>query len=85
MNLMDSDGNSKDDVKVPETDLGREIEKAFEDGKDCLVTIIAAMGWFSFLFKIPFNIHSLKQFPRFTALPLICPRPENDIKLTRSL
>lgn len=42
--MMDSDGNSKDDVKVPDTDLGKEIEKAFEDGKDCMVTIIAAMG-----------------------------------------
>jgi hypothetical protein len=42
--MMDGDGNSKDDVKVPDTDLGKEIEKAFEDGKDAMVTIIAAMG-----------------------------------------
>lgn len=41
---MDGDGNSKDDVKIPESDLGKEIEAAFEDGKDCMVTIIAAMG-----------------------------------------
>jgi translation initiation factor 5A len=41
---MDTDGNSKDDVKIPDTDLGKEIETAFEDGKDCMVTIIAAMG-----------------------------------------
>jgi translation initiation factor 5A len=44
LNLMDGDGNSKDDVKIPDTDLGKEIETAFEDGKDCMVTIIAAMG-----------------------------------------
>jgi hypothetical protein len=44
LNLIDSDANSKDDVKVPDSDLGREIEKAFEDGKDLLVTIVAAMG-----------------------------------------
>ncbi|KAJ3518670.1 hypothetical protein NMY22_g13560 [Coprinellus aureogranulatus] len=44
LNLMDNDGNSKDDVKVPEGDLGKEIEAAFEDGKDLLVTIISAMG-----------------------------------------
>ena len=44
LNLMDGDGNSKDDVKIPESDLGKEIEAAFEDGKDCMVTIIAAMG-----------------------------------------
>lgn len=41
---MDSDGNSKDDVKVPDSDLGKEIEEAFEAGKDLMVTIVAAMG-----------------------------------------
>jgi translation initiation factor 5A len=41
---MDGDGNSKDDVKIPDTDLGKEIENAFNDGKDAMVTIIAAMG-----------------------------------------
>lgn len=46
---MDGDGNSKDDVKVPDTDLGKEIETAFEDGKDCMVTIIAAMGMSSLM------------------------------------
>ena len=44
LNLMDGDGNSKDDVKIPDTDLGKEIENAFNDGKDAMVTIIAAMG-----------------------------------------
>ncbi len=44
LNLMDGDGNSKDDVKVPDSDIGKEIETAFEAGKDLLVTIIAAMG-----------------------------------------
>ncbi|KAJ2915116.1 hypothetical protein MD484_g5319, partial [Candolleomyces efflorescens] len=44
LNLMDQDGNSKDDVKVPDGDIGSEITTAFEDGKDLLVTIIAAMG-----------------------------------------
>ena len=41
---MSSEGNPKDDVKVPEADIGGEIESAFEDGKDLLVTIISAMG-----------------------------------------
>jgi len=44
---MDGDGNSKDDVKIPDTDLGKEIENAFNDGKDAMVTIIAAMGMFT--------------------------------------
>jgi translation elongation factor P/translation initiation factor 5A len=43
-NLMDGDGNAKDDVKVPDSDLGNDIQKAFDDGKDLLVTIVAAMG-----------------------------------------
>ena len=41
---MDADGTPKDDVKVPETDIGKEISTSYEDGKDLMVTIIAAMG-----------------------------------------
>lgn len=44
LSLMDSDGNSKDDVKIPETDIGKEISTAFDDGKDVMVCIISAMG-----------------------------------------
>ncbi|TXT15910.1 hypothetical protein VHUM_00413 [Vanrija humicola] len=44
LSLMDGDGNSKDDVKVPDSDIGKEIEAAFEEGKDLMVTIISAMG-----------------------------------------
>jgi translation initiation factor 5A len=43
LSLMDSDGGMKDDVKVPDTDIGTEIQKAFDDGKDLMVTIVAAM------------------------------------------
>ena len=46
--MMDGDGNSKDDVKLPDSGLGKEIKKAFEDGKDLMVTIVAAMGGFAF-------------------------------------
>lgn len=41
---MSSDGTSKDDVKVPEGELGDQINSQFEDGKDLLVTIVSAMG-----------------------------------------
>lgn len=41
---MSQDGNSKDDVKVPEGELGKQIEDDFDAGKDLLVTIISAMG-----------------------------------------
>jgi len=44
LNLMTQDGQSKDDVKVPEGDLGKQIEGGFEEGKDLLITIVAAMG-----------------------------------------
>lgn len=43
LSLMDSDGGAKDDCKIPETDLGKEIQSAFDDGKDLMVTIITAM------------------------------------------
>lgn len=41
---MNSEGTAKDDVKVPEGDLGKDIQAAFDDGKDLLVTIISAMN-----------------------------------------
>jgi Eukaryotic elongation factor 5A hypusine, DNA-binding OB fold len=44
LNLMNSDGVTKDDVKVPEDTLGAEIQSSFDQGKELLVTIIAAMG-----------------------------------------
>ncbi|WVR04300.1 eukaryotic translation initiation factor 5A-1 [Kwoniella sp. DSM 27419] len=44
LNLMDGDGASKDDVKIPDNELGKEIEAAFKGDKDCMVTIISAMG-----------------------------------------
>ncbi|KAL0058211.1 translation initiation factor eIF5A [Marasmius tenuissimus] len=44
LNLMTSDGTSKDDVKVPEGDIGGQIQGDFDDGKDLLVTIVSAMG-----------------------------------------
>jgi len=44
LNLMTQDGTAKDDVKVPESDIGDQITKDFEDGKELLITIVAAMG-----------------------------------------
>ncbi|UZJ54226.1 hypothetical protein CBS101457_003546 [Exobasidium rhododendri] len=44
LNLMSGDGTSKDDVKVPEAEIGDQIISQFEEGKDLLVTIISAMG-----------------------------------------
>ncbi|KAG8832734.1 Eukaryotic translation initiation factor 5A [Serendipita sp. 405] len=44
LNLMTQDGTAKDDVKVPEGELGTQIQAGFDEGKDLLVTIISAMG-----------------------------------------
>lgn len=44
LSLMDGDGNAKDDVKVPDGDLGKDIQAGFDAGKDLLVTVVAAMG-----------------------------------------
>ena len=41
---MTNDGTPKDDVRVPEGDIGKEIQDAFDEGKDLLVTIVSAMG-----------------------------------------
>jgi len=44
LNLMTPDGTAKDDVKVPEGDIGKQIAEDFEAGKELLITVIAAMG-----------------------------------------
>ena len=41
---MNNEGVAKDDVKVPDSDLGKQIQEDFENGKDLLVTIISAMS-----------------------------------------
>ncbi|KAA8917306.1 hypothetical protein TRICI_000538 [Trichomonascus ciferrii] len=44
LSLMTNDGDTKDDVKLPENELGDRLQAEFDEGKDLLVTIIAAMG-----------------------------------------
>ena len=41
---MKQDGNTKDDVKIPEGDLGTQISTGFNNSKELLVTIVSAMG-----------------------------------------
>ena len=52
---MTQDGTAKDDVKVPEGDLGKQIQTDFDDGKDLLVTIVSAMGEEQVRFSPPLN------------------------------
>lgn len=44
LNLMTQDGTPKDDVKLPEDYIRKQISEDFENGKDLLITIISAMG-----------------------------------------
>lgn len=44
LNLMTTDGETKDDVRLPEGELGDQIQSQFDEGKDLNVTIITAMN-----------------------------------------
>jgi translation initiation factor 5A len=44
LSLMKDDGSSKDDVKLPEGEIGTKIQQDFDDEKDLLVMIVSAMG-----------------------------------------
>ena len=41
---MDDSSNIRDYLSLPEDNIGREIEQAFNDGKELVVTIISAIG-----------------------------------------
>jgi hypothetical protein len=40
LSLMDDGGNTRDDLKVPEGEIGEEIKAAITDGKDILVSSV---------------------------------------------
>jgi len=42
--LMDDDGEPKDDLKVPEDDIGKEVTQKFNDGEQFSVTVLSACG-----------------------------------------
>lgn len=44
LSLMLSSGDTKDDIKLPEGELGEQIKAAFEEGRDLLIAIVGAMG-----------------------------------------
>lgn len=45
LSLMSEDGSTKDDVKLPDGEVGEKITKMFtEDGKDTNVIVLTAMG-----------------------------------------
>lgn len=44
LSLIKDSGDTKSDVKLPEGELGEQIQKDFEAGKDLMITVVAAMG-----------------------------------------
>merc|ERR1739844_408443 len=44
LSLMDDAGNTRDDLKNPDGDVGEEIKGAIGDGKDILCTVLSACG-----------------------------------------
>ncbi len=44
LNLMTAEGAEKNDVKVPEGEIGDQIRAGFDEEKELIVTVIAAMG-----------------------------------------
>jgi translation initiation factor 5A len=44
LSLMDDQGVTRDDLKVPDGDIGLEIRSSIEDGNDILCTVLSACG-----------------------------------------
>jgi len=42
--LLNSDGTTKDDLKLPEGELGAQLKTEFDSGKELVVTVIGALG-----------------------------------------
>jgi hypothetical protein len=83
LNLMDDDGNSKDDVKVPEDKLGKDIEEAFENGREMVCTVVSSMGeefclaWKDVYVALPCShlpLSELVELTHFLLSPPIAPR-----------
>ncbi|CAL1596396.1 unnamed protein product [Knipowitschia caucasica] len=44
MSLMSDSGDIREDLRVPDNDIGREIESKFNNNEEFMVTVICAMG-----------------------------------------
>merc|ERR1712055_884210 len=42
--LMDDDGEQKADLKIPDDDIGKEVQQKFNDGEQFSVTVLSACG-----------------------------------------
>ena len=44
LSLMTDSGEMREDVKLPDSDLGKEIRTKFDAGEQFMVTVLKAMG-----------------------------------------
>ncbi|XP_037097326.1 eukaryotic translation initiation factor 5A-2 [Syngnathus acus] len=44
LSLMDEAADTRDDLRLPEGDLGKEIEKKMQNGEEFFVTVLQALG-----------------------------------------
>ena len=44
LTLMEDSGDTREDIKLPEGDIGKEIQTKFDNDDQFMVTIISAMG-----------------------------------------
>ncbi|XP_041667888.1 eukaryotic translation initiation factor 5A-2 [Cheilinus undulatus] len=44
LSLMNDNGDTREDLKVPDNNLGEEIRKKFDDGENFLVTVLKALN-----------------------------------------
>eukprot|EP01089_Gocevia_fonbrunei_P015247 TRINITY_DN43_c0_g1_i1.p1 TRINITY_DN43_c0_g1~~TRINITY_DN43_c0_g1_i1.p1 ORF type:complete len:156 (-),score=40.50 TRINITY_DN43_c0_g1_i1:62-529(-) len=45
VHLLKEDGTTKEDLKLPEDDIGEEIKNLFANGTPLILTVLAAMGF----------------------------------------
>ena len=44
LSLMMESGDIREDIKIPDGDIGVELRSKFDDGSDILCTVLSAMG-----------------------------------------
>lgn len=44
LSIMDDDGNTREDLKIPDNDIGEEIQKKFDNEEQFMVTVLKALS-----------------------------------------